>query len=431
MGPQSKLEIHMRLLLSIPLACLFVSVAPLASAQIPEAATVGIALNMASNHVNQVIDHAGATANGVVIRAGSDVDAEINNFRAAYADMLNKTVSSLDSTATKQLSQIFSDSSALENKTAADAKRIVQLAQQTSNTIPFSKTAPQLTSAEPTYDIYSPDLLSDVQLELQGNFFDVNAGDMAPYAVLNGKHIPPVHVTTQHLIFMLPRKTLAISPGKVTSLAEIPVTVPYKDGWIFKTRKETTFLIHMVGIPNNPGRITLKVQTPITTVASIHVRTPQDNQQSDRDDHEDQHCGPNETDPINPNSVKLVFEHTEGGTWTDHPTRLNNPSVCYWFRTEHHGMGTSDKLWWHYEYDVSHTSNSIQVSQQDVKLKWGDSLSFPVAAGQFTVIYDSFDGSHHEFLAGDHSNRFIDISTQGGGLLIAARPVDGIIDSNQ
>jgi hypothetical protein len=370
-----------RLTLSFLCVCPLVLATAPASAQIPEAlmgATVGVALNSAGNHVNQVVDHAGATANGVVIRAGSDVDGEINNFRAAYADMLGKTVSSLDALATKQLSQIFSDASALENKTASDAKRILELAQQTSNTIPFSKTKPQITRVEPTFDVYSPDLLTDVQLEIQGNFYDIGEGEMAPYVQLNGKHILPIHLTTQHLIFMIPRKTLAVAPGKTTSYAEIPITVPYKEGLIFKSRKETTFLVHMVGIPNNPGRITLKIQTPITTVSSIHVRTPQDNLQSDRDDHEEQHCGPNETDPINPNSVKIVFEHTEGGTWTDHPTRLNNPSVCYWFRTEHHGAGTSDKLWWHFEYDVSHTSASTQVSQQDVKLKWGDSLSFPV-----------------------------------------------------
>jgi hypothetical protein len=93
---------------------------------------------------------------------------------------------------------------------------------------------------------------------------------MAPYVLLDGKHIAPVHIATQHLIFMIPRKTLAISPGKVTSYAEVHITVPYKKRLIFKSRKETTFLIHMVGILNNPGRITLKVQTPVESLLQVH-----------------------------------------------------------------------------------------------------------------------------------------------------------------
>jgi len=35
-------------------------------------------------------------------------------------------------------------------------------------------------------------------------------------------------------------------------------------------------------------------------------------------------------------------------------------------------MGTSDKLWRHVECVVSHTSTSVQVSQQDVALEWGE-----------------------------------------------------------
>ena len=30
---------------------------------------------------------------------------------------------------------------------------------------------------------------------------------------------------------------------------------------------------------------------------------------------------------IDPNSVRVVFERTEGNSWSHHPVRINNPSV--------------------------------------------------------------------------------------------------------
>jgi hypothetical protein len=95
-------------------------------------------------------------------------------------------------------------------------------------------------------------------------------------------------------------------------------------------------------------------------------------------------------------------------------------------------MGTSDKLWWHYEYNVDHVlPQTYSQSTQTLTLNWGSSQVFPAAAaGTFTVIFDGFDGSHQEYLSQDHDNRFIDISTEGGGLKIAARPFEAILPIN-
>lgn len=90
-------------------------------------------------------------------------------------------------------------------------------------------------------------------------------------------------------------------------------------------------------------------------------------------------------------------------------------------------MGTSDKLWWHFEYDVTRTGTTTTTATEPVTLKWGESQVFLVSAGSFTLRFDAFDGTEQAYLAENHNNRYIDISTEGGGVRIAARPVFGIL----
>jgi len=394
--------------------------------------TVDVALNKVADRVDSSAEKAASDADGVIIRGASDVNAEINNFREAYKDMLQKTVSSLDSEATMQLSQIFSDADALENKTAADATRILQLAQQVANVLPFAKDRPQVRSVEPAYAVFSATRKDDISLTVEGNFVYVADKDCLPYIEIGSKHLGPVHAETDHMLFLIPR-SLLVPTGTITSLVKLPLVIPYKEGTIFKKRKESTFPLLLIGLPESPGKITVQIKTPdaVQWVRVDHVKTPQDNMQSDRDDHTDTRCGPNESDTIEANSAHVVFDHTEGSTWTYHPVRLNNPSVCFWFRTEHHGIGTSDKIWWHFEYNVDHVlPRGFSESNQVLQLNWGSSQVFSATAGTFKIIFDGFDGSHQEFLAQDHGNRFIDISTDGGGLKIAARPFEGILPIN-
>jgi hypothetical protein len=383
-------------------------------------------LNTLEDKVRSLMDHAGAVANTIVIRAGSEVDAEINNFKNAYEDMLNKTIKELNKTMTAQLAQVNSDVTALENKTAQDAERLAVLATQGANILPLANKIPQLTFIDPSYEVAPAAGTTDTfTIFLRGNFVQAASPGFEPHVTVNGNSISPSMLTTQKLAFVIPRSILSPS-GHATSFVEIPIVVPYKTGFLGK-KKDATFKAYIVGLPPSPGKLTLFNTVETSTPNRSQVRTTQDNMQSDRDDHEEVRCGPNESRTINPNSVRVVFERTEGDSWSYHPVRVNNPSVCFWFRTEHHGVGTSDKLWWHYEYEVTFTDTGTRTDQQDVPLKWGDSRSFPFPAGQFKLVFDGFDGTHQEFLQANHNNRYIDVSNEGGGLVIAARPVVGIL----
>jgi hypothetical protein len=394
------------------------------------ALTLAAALNKIGDRVDSSIEKAGTVANGVVIRAGGEVWAEIDNMRNAAKDVLDKLVKDLDATMTKQLAQISSDANALERKTAQDAERVLSLAQATANIIPFSRTQPQVTFISPGYGVYNPDAPQEtILLTLRGNFFDSSRPGMAPFATVAGGQVNPVEVTTEHIMFSIPTRILAPTQELAVPLVKIPITIPYKETklLVFNSRQEAKFTAALVGLPPSPGVISITITTDLDVPARDQRTTTQDNIQSDKDDHDEIRCGPNESKTIDPASVRMVLDHVEGNSWTANPVRLNNPSVCWHFRTEHHGLGTSDKLWFHFTYSVTYTVHTSTSSTQALTLKWGDSKVFNAPAGHYKITYKSFDGSTQEFLASNHDNRFIDISDEGGGVRIAARPLEGIL----
>jgi hypothetical protein len=229
---------------------------PLARAQDPLAGLTGLtldaALNSIADRVDSSIEKAGTVANGVVIRAGSEVWAEIQNLRTAANDVLNKAVKDLNATLTQQLAQVSSDANALERKTAQDAQRVVTLAQGVANTIPFSKTQPQVTSLSPSYAVFDPTApQGTLLLTIQGNFFDSALSGFAPSLPLGDNKPPlsPIEVTTTHMIFSIPASLFAASPGHAFPLVKLQITVPYKQrGFIFSSRKEAHFTAALIGL---------------------------------------------------------------------------------------------------------------------------------------------------------------------------------------
>ena len=396
--------------------------------------TLDVALNKIADRVDTSIEKAGTVANGVVIRAGSEVWAEIENMRNASKDVLNTAVKDLNSTVTAQLTQISSDANALESKTAQDAATLLKLAQGVTNTIPFSKTQPQLTSLGPSYAVFDPSVPQDsLNLTIHGNFFDSALQGYAPFLMTgDNKRIDPVEVTTSHFIFEIPTSLFSLAPGRPLPLVKFSLVVPYREtSWlVLHSRKEARFVAALIGLPISPGQISVTTTSSSDSAQRDAVSTPQDNIQSDRDDHDEVRCGPNETHIIDPSSVAMHVDHAEGNTWTEHQVRLNNPSVCWHFRTEHHGIGTSDKVWFHFTYFVTYTVPKEATNTQTFNLKWGDSRVVSSPAGRVTITFTGFDGSTAQYLAGNHSNRFIDISAEGGGFRIAARPLDGILPLN-
>ena len=233
--------------------------------------------------------------------------------------MLDKTIDKLDKEATKLLAQVQSDVSALENKTAQDADRIAHLAVEGVIAFPLSNKVPQVTFLDPSFEVAPGDGLSDkFMLQVTGVFPQAPEQDYQPYVTIANQHVAPTVLTTQKLSFLLPRSLLSPS-GHATSFIQVPITVPFKTGWwIFGKKEDANFKASVVGLPPSVGNLTLFNLTSATIPRSAHVTTGQDNMQSDRDDHEEVRCGRMKHTNIDPNTVRVVFERTEGNSSSYH-----------------------------------------------------------------------------------------------------------------
>jgi hypothetical protein len=392
-----------------------------------------VVVDQVADRIDSSIDKAGRTVDDTTIRAGQEATAAISNFRVAYEDMLNQSIDKLDATATKQLDTIKSTADALERRSADDLIHLGQITSQGLLIIPLTDKSPQVTTWSPSYEVYRA-TGDNFQLSLNGIFAYADQNNMSPYVLLGPQKINPVHVTTQKLEFEVPRAALKPPDGKTTSYTKLDVLVPYEKSsgvlGLSKQRAEGKFSIGLIGLPEYPGKITVTSSSTIKVPDQHHVVTVQDNQQSDKDDWDRDHCGPNETTgTIVASSVRMVVDRHEGSSWTNHPVRTTNPSVCWNFRTQHHGFGTSDKVWFHFEYDVAGAHPEQRSNNIDLPLRWGDSrvVEIPID-GSYVVHFAAFDGSSNDYAAANHSNRYIDITPEGNGnnIRVQARPVSNI-----
>lgn len=392
---------------------------------------LGGVLNQLADRVDSSIQKAGAVGDHLELRAGSEIYAAIQNARVAYKDSLSETERTLTPAVRGTIDQLRSAVDALERQTAADAQQALQTAQQVSNTLPVSNRQPQITRWQPQVEVADVD--GNYRVTLLGNFFYAAEDGMKPYAKIATLRIDPTTVTTQQLTFLVPRRTLVGVDAKPNPLTKIDVAIPYKEPRLFNLdlfarEAVANFTVAMAGLPSSPGAIKVAIFTPASINRTSRVRTNSDNQQSDRDDKVEIHCGPTETNRVVNSSVRFVVERSEGSSWTHRPERYDNPSVCEWIRTEHHGRGTSDKVWFHFEYDVAYSETTTTTEERTLNLKWGDSevITFPAPSSTYRVYFDGPDGQHFETAAPNHSNRYIDVDTSVNGLRISVREMMNI-----
>lgn len=406
--------------------------------------SLGVVFNGLADRIDSSIQRAGAVADGVLIRAGSEANAAINNMRVAYADALNQTVDRLDQLGRTQLARIAAVADALERRTSEDMRFLAQMVTQGALILPFSNRFPQVTRWSPEFEVTplsagaapQPQFGPMFDLRIDGVFPQSAGPGLAPTLEVKGNRLSASTNSTQSLVFNVPRTLLTAAANQRVAYSKVTLVVPFTErrgpvGLFGARRREARFNFGIVGLPASPGRVLVRLTKNVTVTDRIAVSTPQDNQQSDRDDKVEVHCGPNEAPNriIDPNTVRFVVDRSEGRTWTHRLERRNNPSVCEWIRTEHHGLGTSDKVWFHFEYKVSvdrQESRTTEVRLDD--LVWGDSRLVPLdGASSYVVIFEGFDGSHHEYASQTQGDRFIVVAPDGVGVRISARPVTEIL----
>lgn len=401
-------------------------------------AILGLLLNSLADRIDVSVEKAGTRADETFIRAGSEANAAINNIRAAYPELLDQTIDKLDVAGTTMLTRVQAAAAALEGQTANDAMTLSRMVAQDLLLLPLSNKRPQVTLISPTFEVAAKDaalagLGDSILVQIHGIFPGAGEPGLKPTLSVGAKRVPALG-GTQDLTFVIPRSVLSVASGHTVAYARMKLDAPYTQrcGFLYLSHCDHTaaFTFGLIGLPASPGKLEVQTSRPATVTDLVHVTTMQYNVQSDRDDHDLVVCGPNEDAPrsIVPGSVKMQVDRKEGSTSTDRPVRTNNPSVCWHWRTEHHGVGTSDKVWFHFEYDVTVPRQTVATATIPLStMKWGDSRVVDLNGATYKLVFDAFDGTHNEYSTQTQSDRYITMAPDGAGLRVAARPVTGIL----
>lgn len=383
------------------------------------APVLGVLLNGLLDRVSALIREAETAGQSLLLSAGSQAYIAISNAQSAYNDSLQKTVTALDDVGTHNIQQLQSMVAELERRTATDIQRALQTAQTISNTLPFANHEPQVLAYSPRFTTNASSGGPTV-IAITGNFFHAATQGYAPVLRVGSVVVSPVEVTTSRIAFAMPADATPSTPDKITTALAV-LEVPFMSG-LLKSRAVASFRLLLGTLPPAPGKVGITCTTTTKVSFREHKSTQSWQQHSSNDDLDSTNCGPNYPGwSIDPESVRFVVEWSQGDEndqWSKQQ-RTVHPTVCYFVHTVHHRFGTSGKVNWHYEFDVTQERDVANVTTGELPLRWGDSRSFQCAPNAWKVTFDSFLGQHVEF-TGEGSEKYIRVVIQGGGITVKA-----------
>jgi len=385
--------------------------------------TLGVALNAVADRIETAITTAGNSACGVAIQAGTEAYIATQSAKAAYAESLDESVVNLDDATTHTLQQLQTIASDLESNSDDKIATITSRAQQVTNTLPFANTTPQLTSFSPRFYAWTA-TPSQSEVAISGNFMFAHQDGFKPSLNLGGKQYEASQNTTQSLKFLVTPAFAATPTNQIVPI-KMTVSIPYEEKSLlgFTKRKVGTFDMLSGVLPPKPGTITLSKKNVTHSTERQHVSTQGWQQHSSNDDDKG-HLYEGPAVPagwsVVDSTVKFVIEWQQGdlnNQWSYSRVRTN-PTVVYSVTTIHHGMGTSGKVNFHFEYDIERPVSTEEWTPEPVDLAWGQSIAFLSESGGWKVVFDSFDGRHQEFAA-PAQDRFLQVRVEGQNVVLA------------
>ncbi len=178
-----------------------------------------------------------------------------------------------------------------------------------------------------------------------------------------------------------------------------------------------------IRLPANPGKIVLTVTTSEVRTDTMDVVSPQRRVDSSSDDHDQTVT----SDPIPagwsvvPGSVHVPITWAQGKQnhdwWLDNIRE--NPIPAVHVRTEHHGLGTSGKIEFHFEYKLSRRIEVPKTEDKNIELSWGQIRVEPIVPQKWVIHYTPPDGPTQEII-GPYKMSFIEIKPDGEKLVLSA-----------
>jgi hypothetical protein len=425
-----------------------------AVAQLAEIAgplTLGVVLQNALDRAETVVRTAGEAGRGIVVQAGTEAYMTIQSAKTAYKDSLDVTVDKLDASTTQKLQEIKSMMDDLQSKTDNQVEKAGKQAQQITNSLPLANTVPQLTSFSPKF-VAKNTTPDQVEVEVKGNFIAAQNATSRPSLKLGNQVYEAAENTTQSLKFLIPMNANTLGstsadphvsgsqPAESDTtkiiVKKATLSIPYNettlpggvDQILPKAPKAATYDLLLSVLPANPGRIVFLKKVVHQRMEREHVKTQTWQQHSSNDDHKDVHYeGPPEDVEgmgwkIDPASVQFVTEWNQGNEndqWSKALERTN-PSVVYKVTTIHHGIGTSGKVNFHFEYDRFRSVPEETWEEQAIPLNWGETKSLPANPNEWKVQFVAFDGQKQEIVGTDDKNPYLKVKVDGKNVVLTA-----------
>ena len=229
-------------------------------------------LSSAEQKANNVVYNAGAQGRGVAMEAGQAVLNAIASFRAAYADSLKKTESTLTREQEEFFRKIKSSVDMLDetlNTSTGNLQTVTDTMAGAITNLPFSSDVPRVTKVYPLYAVDSAG--PSQELIVRG----IGLSNGSPVLEINGKPISPNTKTDAEIRFPLP------SHGVIT---DKPLLFPVTLRLFERERKmlglwndyiPRTYSVRLAIYPRAIGKFTVTPRRQVANHESNPKKTPQ------------------------------------------------------------------------------------------------------------------------------------------------------------
>jgi len=376
-----------------------------------------IGVNSLFDKVTQAIQQAEQTGLVLEVNAGAQILNLLTQAQSIYEKELKSTSQQLTSQQQQFISSVEGMITNLQNNIINGLEKSIQ---QTANTIPFSKTFPQVH----TYTGYlvAPGN-GNVFITMKGNFFDIGTRNYDSYIWVGNKAFKNTIKTTQSIVFAVPKTEFTAT--KFINYIPAKVEIPYKKSFLlfFKKRKQADFLVNCIILPPTPGSYEM-----IYTTMENKREVVQDFCQgliwdSSQDDYEAIHgCHMQDGWICDINSVEYDLMRTEGRKGKDWYDKGNasTPTYVGWkFKTLHKGLGTSGKLTVTLKYQKYRYIKTPVERIVSRNINWGEQKVETVPNGAtWKLIYHRFDGKDFEIASTDETNAYFKVKATANQVTI-------------
>ena len=287
--------------------------------------TLGVVFRDMMAQVKEAEEKAIAGADLTQVAVAGKLSLLIQQAQTTYAASLSKTMSELTSKDQEIINSINSTLQQFTSHAFSDVLALEKQATAAIHDLPFSGSFPQLLEFTPRYVVPASAPGSNVTLSFQGDFYDLPRPEFVPIATIGGKSFSSVSKSSDSFSFELPLSVLSFGNQAIKSnylnidvpyqsavvrfsnvwrvsiiavaaviLVGITVVIVWTRAWLWlvlpvillitgivvdkrmvgkqeSAMSHTAFILPIYTIPTTPGRITVVITTPTTSVEQKEV----------------------------------------------------------------------------------------------------------------------------------------------------------------